>query len=136
MTASVSNRTTILAIIASAPTANNCTDWQRNHNRWSNSQYQSFYRYHQRDPGFGGDALAAGIFGLAAGALIAGAVNNATIRALGTLTPARTPTGPTTSAATPIWVTTAIATSAGSNRGAEYLEPAFACSNPHRKDQP
>ena len=57
------------------PTAYNCTDWQRNHNRWSSAQYQSFYRYHQRDPGFGGDALVAGLFGLAAGAIIAGAVN-------------------------------------------------------------
>lgn len=57
------------------PNANQCNDWQTNHSHWSNSDYQSFYRGHQNDNGFGGSA-AAGLFGLAVGAVVAGAVNN------------------------------------------------------------
>ena len=56
-------------------TDNRCNDWQQNHTRWSNSQYQGFYRDHRNDNGFG-DSAVAGLFGFAAGALVAGALNN------------------------------------------------------------
>ena len=57
------------------PDANECNDWRSNHSHWSNNQYQNFYRYHRNDDGFDGN-FAAGIFGFAAGALVAGAINN------------------------------------------------------------
>ena len=57
------------------PNANQCNDWQTNHSRWSNNQYQGFYRDHRRDSGFGNSAVA-GLFGFAAGALVAGALDN------------------------------------------------------------
>jgi len=53
------------------PGDNSCGDFGRNHNRWSNSQYRNFYQSHHNTPGF--DPLAAGIFGFAAGAVVAGA---------------------------------------------------------------
>lgn len=55
------------------PRDNDCNDWHRRGHGWNNSNYQGFYHRHQNAfPG-----TAAGIFGLAAGAIIAGAVNNA-----------------------------------------------------------
>ena len=54
---------------ANNPHASQCNDWQSNHSHWSNSQYQTFYRSHQHDNGFGGSAVA-GIFGLALGAVL------------------------------------------------------------------
>ena len=57
------------------PDARQCNDWQTNHQRWSHSQYQSFYRYHQNNAGFGGN-VAASLFGFAAGAVIAGAITS------------------------------------------------------------
>jgi len=58
----------------SHPGANQCDDWRHNHNHWRDSDYQSFYRFHQRD--FGSN-VAAGIFGFAVGAALANAANNA-----------------------------------------------------------
>jgi hypothetical protein len=57
------------------PNAGQCNDWQSNHGHWNNNQYQSFYRSHRHDRGFGDSSIAA-LFGFAAGAAIAGAVNN------------------------------------------------------------
>ena len=57
------------------PRASQCNDWQMNHTHWSNNQYQSFYRFHRNDSGFGGSAVA-GLFGLAIGALAVGALDN------------------------------------------------------------
>ena len=57
------------------PDARQCNDWQTNHQHWSHSQYQSFYRYHQNDGDFGGN-VAAGLFGLAAGVVVSGALQN------------------------------------------------------------
>src|SRR4051794_17664117 len=56
------------------PNDPSCQDFRVHHNRWGNAQYQMWYRSHQHDSGF--DPLAAGIFGFAAGALIAGAAAN------------------------------------------------------------
>jgi hypothetical protein len=53
------------------PNAGQCNDWRSNHSHWGNSQYQSFYRYHRNDNGFGGN-LAAGLFGFAVGAALTG----------------------------------------------------------------
>jgi hypothetical protein len=53
---------------------NQCNDWQTNHTRWSNNQYQNFYRYHRNDQDFG-DSLAAGVFGFALGTMLGGALN-------------------------------------------------------------
>lgn len=58
------------------PGASRCSDWQRNHVHWSRNQYRDFYRQHQNEQDFGSN-VAASIFGLAAGAIVAGAVNNA-----------------------------------------------------------
>ena len=55
------------------PSANQCQDWSTNHSHWTPNQYQSFYRGHQHDVGFGGN-VAAGLFGFAAGAVIATAL--------------------------------------------------------------
>ncbi len=57
------------------PGARECNDWRYNHDHWDNNQYQSFYRYHRYDNDFGGN-VAAGLFGFAAAAVIAGAINN------------------------------------------------------------
>jgi hypothetical protein len=57
------------------PNANQCNDFRSNHRHWSNNQYQSFYRYHRNDNDFGGN-VAAGLFGFAAGAIIAGAITS------------------------------------------------------------
>jgi chorismate synthase len=57
------------------PDARQCNDWQTNHQRWSHSQYQSFYRYHHNDGDFGGN-VAAGLFGFAAGAIVSSALQN------------------------------------------------------------
>ena len=57
------------------PNANQCNDWQTNHQHWSHSQYQSFYRYHHNDSDFGGN-LAAGLFGFAAAAIVSNALQN------------------------------------------------------------
>jgi len=54
---------------ANNPRSSQCSDWQTNHSRWSNSQYQTFYRSHQRDNGFGGSAVAA-LFGVALGSAL------------------------------------------------------------------
>ena len=63
------------------PSAGQCNDWRVNHNRWNNNQYQGFYRYHQNDNGFGGN-LAAGLFGFAVGAAVAGSLDgNGHVRA-------------------------------------------------------
>lgn len=66
---------------AQNPNAGHCNDWRTNHSHWNNSQYQSFYRYHQNDRGFGG-SMAAGLFGFAVGAALTGSVDgNSHIRA-------------------------------------------------------
>jgi hypothetical protein len=52
-----------------------CNDWQQHHTQWGDNQYQGFYRDHRRDSGFGNSAVA-GLFGFAAGALVAGALDN------------------------------------------------------------
>jgi hypothetical protein len=57
------------------PNASQCNDWRSNRSRWNNNQYQSFYRSHRHNRGFGGSSIAA-LFGFAAGAAIAGAANN------------------------------------------------------------
>ncbi len=57
------------------PRANQCGDWKTNHAHWSNSQYQGFYRSHQNDQGFGGNAVA-GLFGMAIGAVVGGAIQS------------------------------------------------------------
>jgi hypothetical protein len=55
------------------PRDNDCNDWHRNGHRWNDRSYQGFYtRHHSAFPN-----AAASIFGLAAGAIIAGAVNSA-----------------------------------------------------------
>lgn len=51
-----------------------CQDFRVHHNRWNHDQYQSWYQSHHTQNGF--DPLAAGIFGFAAGAIIAGAANS------------------------------------------------------------
>ena len=56
------------------PNDPSCQDFRVHHNRWSNEQYQSWYQSHHNQNGF--DPLAAGIFGFAAGAIIAGAAAN------------------------------------------------------------
>lgn len=56
------------------PSADQCSDWQTNHNHWSSNQYRNFYMGHERSVGFGGD-FAAGLFGFAIGATIAAANN-------------------------------------------------------------
>ena len=53
------------------PRAAQCNDWRSNRSNWGNSQYQSFYRTHRNDSGFGG-SLAAGLFGFAVGAALTG----------------------------------------------------------------
>jgi len=55
---------------ANNPNASQCNDWKTNHSNWNNDQYQSFYRSHQNDNGFGGAAIA-GLFGLAIGSTLA-----------------------------------------------------------------
>ena len=55
------------------PNANQCNDWQTNHSRWSNDQYQGFYRDHQNESGFG-DSATALLFGLALGAAVGSTV--------------------------------------------------------------
>jgi hypothetical protein len=57
------------------PGAGQCNDWQMHRGHWTQSQYQGFYRSHRHDNGFGGDAVA-GLFGFAAGAAVAGAMNS------------------------------------------------------------
>ena len=52
-----------------------CNDFNRNHNRWSDSQYRGWYQSHRGNPGF--SPLAAGIFGFAAGAIASGIANSA-----------------------------------------------------------
>ena len=58
------------------PGAGQCNDWQTHHSRWTQSQYQGFYRSHRHDNGFGGSAVA-GLFGFAAGAAVVGAMTDA-----------------------------------------------------------
>lgn len=53
-----------------------CWDWRDNRQHWGRSHYQNFYRSHQTDMG---GAMIAGIFGLAAGAIISGAANSGRI---------------------------------------------------------
>jgi hypothetical protein len=57
------------------PNAYQCNDWKSNHSHWTNNQYRSFYRSHRHDHGFGDNSIAA-LFGFAAGAAVAGAINN------------------------------------------------------------
>lgn len=57
------------------PRDRDCRDFRSHHGRWNDRQYQSFYHRHRGDRDFGGAAIA-GIFGLAAGAIIAGAANS------------------------------------------------------------
>ena len=57
------------------PSASQCNDWQMHHDRWTQNQYQGFYRSHRHDDGFGGDAMA-GLFGFAVGAGVVGAMND------------------------------------------------------------
>ena len=56
------------------PSANQCNDWKRNHDHWSDNQYNNFYSFHRNDQNFGG-SLAAGIFGFALGTMLGGALN-------------------------------------------------------------
>jgi hypothetical protein len=57
------------------PNAYQCNDWKSNHSHWSNNEYRNFYRHHRHDHGFGDNSIAA-LFGFAAGAAVAGAINN------------------------------------------------------------
>jgi hypothetical protein len=57
------------------PNAYQCNDWRSNHRHWTNNQYRSFYRSHRHDHDFAGNSIAA-LFGFAAGAAVAGAINN------------------------------------------------------------
>jgi len=54
------------------PNWRGCDDWRDNHRRWSRSDYQRWYRWHQ--PSLGN--VGAGIFGFVAGAAIANSINN------------------------------------------------------------
>lgn len=47
--------------------------WKKNRNRWDEREYRSWYRDHHRDRD--NNAAAAGLFGLAAGAIIGGALS-------------------------------------------------------------
>ena len=47
--------------------------WKKNRNRWDEREYRSWYRERHRDRD--NDAAAAGLFGLAAGAIIGGALS-------------------------------------------------------------
>jgi hypothetical protein len=60
---------------ASHPGDRDCRDFGRRHHRWSDSQYRDWYQRHRHNRGF--DPLAAGIFGFAAGAIMAGAAASA-----------------------------------------------------------
>lgn len=63
----------VLSFCQRHPRDRQCISYHRNRHNWSNRQYQDFYRSHRHDDGFG--AAAAGIFGLAAGAIIGGALS-------------------------------------------------------------
>lgn len=54
------------------PNWRGCDDWRRNHNKWSRSDYQRWYKWNQ--PSIGN--VGAGIFGFAVGAAIASSINN------------------------------------------------------------
>lgn len=58
------------------PRERDCRDFRNHRARWNDREYQSFYHRHRGDQNFSGAAIA-GIFGLAAGAIIAGAANSA-----------------------------------------------------------
>lgn len=57
------------------PGDRDCRDFRRHDRRWSDRQYRDWYWRHHQTRGF--DPLAAGIFGFAAGAIIAGAAASA-----------------------------------------------------------
>ena len=48
------------------PNASQCYDWRSNHSRWSDSQYQNFYRIHRSNTVFSSHFMA-GLFGFAFG---------------------------------------------------------------------
>jgi hypothetical protein len=54
------------------PNWRGCDDWRDNHHRWSKSDYQRWYRWHQPSVG----NVAAGLFGFAVGAAIINGINN------------------------------------------------------------
>ncbi len=57
---------------AKNPNSRDCQDFRRNPNSWDDARYQRWYRDHGRN-----DAAAAALFGLAAGAIIGGALGAA-----------------------------------------------------------
>jgi hypothetical protein len=57
----------------SNPRDSSCNDFNHHNHSWSDSQYNNFYQSHRNQRGF--SPLAAGIFGLAAGAIVGGAMN-------------------------------------------------------------
>lgn len=63
------------------PRDRDCGDWRNNRGNWDDQRYQQWYGRHNNS--FGGDAVAAGIFGLAIGAIVNGAINNNSGRNLG-----------------------------------------------------
>lgn len=54
--------------------ARGANEWQRNRHRWSDREYAHWYRNNHRNQD---DVVAAGLFGLAAGAIIGGAAASA-----------------------------------------------------------
>jgi hypothetical protein len=57
----------------SHPRDRDCRDWRNDRHGWDDRRYQSWYRQHYNNPG---DAIAAGIFGLAVGAIANSAINS------------------------------------------------------------
>jgi len=53
------------------PNWRGCDDWRRNHNRWGSNDYRNWYRWNEPNVG----SVAAGLFGFAVGAAIAGGMN-------------------------------------------------------------
>lgn len=51
------------------PNWRGCRDWRQNRHRWGQNDYRRWYRWNQRNVG---SSIAAGIFGFAIGAAIAG----------------------------------------------------------------
>lgn len=51
------------------PNWRGCRDWRENRHRWGRNDYRQWYRWNQRNVG---SSIAAGIFGFAIGAAIAG----------------------------------------------------------------
>ncbi|MYZ47169.1 BA14K family protein [Propylenella binzhouense] len=58
---------------ARSPNSADCRDFRANRNRWDNARYQRWYRDHHDN----GDAAAAALFGLAAGAILGAAASSA-----------------------------------------------------------